>query len=120
VNHEKKAEFYFTHDTTIAVGKHKFETYYPGEGHTKDNIIIWFEDEKILCGGCLVKSTENTDIGYIADANMVQWEPTIKTLIKKYPKINFIIPGHFGWENNSALKHTLQLLQQYKSKSQQQ
>lgn len=58
-HNEKQAEFYFENDTTFSIGNYKFETYYPGEGHTKDNIVIWFDKYKILYGGCLVKSTEN-------------------------------------------------------------
>ncbi len=108
---ENQAEFYFTADTTFIVGNHKFETYYPGEGHTKDNIVIWFDKEKILYGGCLVKSTENNELGNIADANMSEWGKSIENVIRKYPGAAFIIPGHFGWTDNNALKHTLKLLQ---------
>ena len=43
-NNEKQAEFYFNGDTTFTFGNHTFETYYPGEGHTKDNIVIWCPD----------------------------------------------------------------------------
>lgn len=111
-HNEKQAEFYFVKDTIFNLGNYKFETYYPGEGHTKDNIVIWFEKYKILYGGCLLKSTENKNLGNIADANINEWKPTIKKVIKKYPKPNFVIPGHFGWTNKNGLKHTLKLLRQ--------
>jgi glyoxylase-like metal-dependent hydrolase (beta-lactamase superfamily II) len=111
---QKQPEFYFENDTTFEIGNHKFETYYPGEGHTKDNIVVWFEDEKILYGGCFIKSTENKDLGNIADANPVEWEFSIKNAIKKYPKPEFVIPGHFDWTKGKELKHTLKLLKQNK------
>lgn len=111
---EKQAEFYFENDTTFTVGNYKFETFYPGEGHTKDNIVIWFDKYKILYGGCLVKSTENNNLGNVADANIKEWKPTIKKMMKKYPKPNFVIPGHFGWNSNKGLTHTLKLLRQNK------
>ncbi len=53
--HQQQAQYYFTKDTTFAVGSHRFVTCYPGEGHTEDNIVIWFDDEKVLYGGCLIK-----------------------------------------------------------------
>lgn len=109
-HHEKQAEFYFEKDTVFSVGNYKFETYYPGEGHTKDNIVIWFEQHQVLYGGCLVKSTENKNLGNIADANVREWKPTIKRVIKKFRKPKFVIPGHFGWQSNKALEHTLKLL----------
>lgn len=109
---EKQAEYFFVNDTVFTIGKHSFETFYPGEGHTKDNIVIWCANAKILYGGCLVKSTENQGLGHIADSNLGAWGATIKKIIKKYPKRNYVIPGHFGWSSNKALQHTLKLLRQ--------
>ena len=110
---EKQAAHYFLKDTTFVSGNYSFQTYYPGEGHTKDNIVIWCRDAGILYGGCLVKSTENAGLGNIADANVKEWPTTIKNLIKHYPKPAYVIPGHFGWTNTRALKHTLKLLKEY-------
>ena len=111
-NDEKQAEFYFTKDTTFTIGDHTFETYYPGEGHTEDNIVIWCGDEKILYGGCLVKSTESDNLGNIADANLKEWKTTINNLINKYPNAEYVIPGHLGWASNQGLQHTIRLLEQ--------
>jgi metallo-beta-lactamase class B len=111
-NNEKQVEFYFTNDTTFNFGNHSFQTYYAGEGHTKDNIVIWCNDAKILYGGCLVKSTDNNGLGNIADANLNEWSATIKNVMKKYPKPTYVIPGHFGWTSNQGLEHTLKLLRQ--------
>ena len=113
-HNEKQSEFYFTTDTTFNIGEYQFETYYPGEGHTKDNIVIWFDQHKILYGGCLVKSTESETLGNTADANIKEWKRSIQHTIEKYPNPNFVIPGHFGWFSNKGLKHTLNLLVQNK------
>lgn len=109
-NSEKTAAFQFTKDTTFKIGGLTFETFYPGEGHTKDNIVIWFPKEKILYGGCFVKSTEAPGLGNIADADLAKWPLSIKKVMKKYPDPAFIIPGHQGWQSRKALKHTLNLL----------
>lgn len=111
---EKQAEFYFIRDTNFVFGGINIETYYPGEGHTKDNIVLWFESEKIIYGGCLVKSVENSSLGNVKDANIEEWPVTIKKVIEKYKRPKFVIPGHFSWENNKALKHTLNLLKKNK------
>lgn len=57
-NNKKRAAFLMTGDTTFHIAPYSFEVYYPGEGHTADNIIVWFEKEKILYGGCLIKGAE--------------------------------------------------------------
>jgi metallo-beta-lactamase class B len=114
---EKQAAAYFTKDTTFIIGNYSFRTYYPGEGHTKDNIVIWFNHEKILYGGCLVKSTENNSLGNIADANLSAWPATMKKLMKQFPQTRYVIPGHFDWTNNNSLEHTLKLLQENTTKN---
>ncbi len=109
--HEKTAQNLFLNDTTFNVGGRSFQTFYPGEGHTKDNIVVWFPQDKVLYGGCLFKSTEVPDLGNVADANVKQWPETIHNVMQKYPNARFIIPGHYGWSKPQALTHTLQLLE---------
>jgi glyoxylase-like metal-dependent hydrolase (beta-lactamase superfamily II) len=109
---EKRAEFYFTKDTTFKVGNYSFQTFYGGEGHTKDNIAIWFGKDKILYGGCAIKSIEATDLGYIGESNLKAWPTTLTNIKRKFPTYKFIIPGHQGWTSVKSLDHTLDLLRQ--------
>jgi len=118
-HNEKQAQYFFTKDTTFIFGNHRFLTYYPGEGHTKDNIVIWFDDEKVLYGGCLVKSTEAKDLGYLGDANLSEWAATVANVIKRFPNPQYVIPGHFGWADNKGLDHTLRLLEDHEKKNKQ-
>jgi glyoxylase-like metal-dependent hydrolase (beta-lactamase superfamily II) len=113
---EKQAEFTFNADTTFTVGDHSFQTFYPGEGHSEDNIVIWSEKSKVLYGGCLIKSTENADLGNLADANLAAWEISIQKVINKYPSYKYVIPGHLGWANNQSLTHTFNLLKKNQGK----
>jgi len=86
------------------------ETYYPGIGHTSDNIVIWFKDDQILYGGCLIKSTESKTLGNLSDANVFSWKKSLKNIDKKYPKPTIIIPGHQDWNSPHSLKYTMSLL----------
>lgn len=108
---QKKAKHTFANDTVFTVGEKRFEIFYPGEGHTKDNVAVWFNDEKVLYGGCLVKSTENNSLGNIADANLSVWPASIRKLKRKYKKIRIVVPGHFAISGGKkSLNHTLRLL----------
>ncbi len=109
-NHDHLAEYAFTNDTTFRIGNHEFQTYYPGKGHTSDNIVVWFDREKILYGGCLVKSTENDALGNIDDADLSEWPRTIRNVMGRFPHPHFVVPGHYAWTDNLALEHTLNLL----------
>ena len=105
----KRAEFLLSNDTTFSIGQYKFQTYYPGQGHAPDNIIIWFEKERILYGGCLIKSTDDTTLGNLGDANVKTYAATIKNVQKKCKKPLYIIPGHNDWNTTQSLEHTLKM-----------
>jgi metallo-beta-lactamase class B len=113
---EKRAEYLIYKDTVFTVGEHVFQTYYGGKGHSPDNIVIWFDKEKILYGGCLVKSTEADDLGNLGDANVKEWSATIKNIQQKFINPAYIIPGHLDWHSKESLTHTLNLIQQYEEK----
>jgi metallo-beta-lactamase class B len=113
---DKRAEFLMYKDTTFTIGQHSFQTYYGGQGHTPDNIVVWFDKEKILYGGCLVKSTEAEDLGNLSDANVKEWPATIKNIRRKFGNPDYIIPGHQDWHNKESLAHTLDLIRQYEEK----
>ena len=110
---EKQTQFFFSNDTVFHIGCYSFDIYYAGPGHTVDNIVIWFDKYKILYGGCLIKSNQAKNLGNIADANTTAWPVTIRKIIARFPHPKYIIPGHFGWTNGNALKHTLELLHKY-------
>ena len=114
---EKRAEYLMGNDTIFKVGDYSFQTYYAGKGHSSDNIIIWFDKDKIIYGGCLVKSIEATDLGNIADGDVNEWSATIRNIQKKFKRPNFIIPGHQSWTSIKSLDHTLNLIKQFKKEN---
>lgn len=110
---EKSAEFVIPNDTTFTVGQHSFQVYYPGKGHASDNIVVWFGKEKVLYGGCFIKSAEAKDLGYLGDADVKEWEKSIKKVQCKFKDPKYIITGHDDWKNPTSLKHTLKLVTEY-------
>jgi len=108
-NGKKRAKFIIDKDTVFKIGQYSFQTYYPGPGHTSDNIVIWFPKEKILYGGCLVKSSVDSDLGYLGDANVKEYAATIRNVKKKCGNPKYVIPGHNDWTNTRSLDHTLEM-----------
>ncbi|WP_456312670.1 subclass B1 metallo-beta-lactamase [Pseudomonas shirazensis] len=115
-NNEKRAEFIIPNDTVFTVGQHKFQVYYPGKGHAPDNVVVWFNKEKVLYGGCFIKSTEAVDLGYLGDANVKEWAKSIRKVQAKFKNPKFIITGHDDWTNTGSLDHTLKLVEDYLKK----
>ncbi len=115
-NNKKRATFLMTKDTVFNVGKYSFEVYYPGEGHTADNIIVWFDKEKILYGGCLIKGADAENLGYLGDANVTEYETTLRKVQIKCPNPKYIIVSHHDWTNLNSLKRSIKLAKRIKKK----
>ena len=115
VTGQKRAGHLMDKDTSFSIGGYSFDVFYPGEGHTPDNIVAWFSRDKVLYGGCLVKSTEATDLGYIKEANLKTWAATIRRIQARFGKPRYVIPGHDGWTSNQSLDHTVRLVNEYNS-----
>lgn len=116
-NNEPRSEFIIPNDKIFTVGQHTFEVYYPGKGHAPDNIVAWFAKEKILYGGCFVKSIEATNLGNLGDADVKEWKKSIAKVQAKFKNPKYIIPGHDGGTTNKSLNHTLKLVSVYLAKS---
>ncbi len=88
---------------------------YFGAGHSFDNITVWLPEERILFGGCLVKSMESRGLGNLADAVVDKWDQTVDEVLKAYPEAEIVIPGHGRWGNKELLTHTINLVQRHNS-----
>lgn len=82
------------------------QCYYPGGGHSTDNIVVWIPSEKILFGGCMVKDAKTQSLGNTSDAVVEEWPATIDRVISKYPEAKIVIPGHGQIGGIDILKHT--------------
>jgi len=93
---------------TLTLGAHKVITQFLGEGHTKDNTVSYLESERVLYGGCMLKSL-NASKGNLEDANELAWPNTVATVKKAFPNIEIVIPGHGKVGDASLLDYTIQL-----------
>jgi len=85
------------------------EVYYPGKGHSSDNVVVWLPKDKVLFGGCFVKSLNSKSLGNLSDASVESWPNSIANLKKQYPKINIVVPGHGKLGTTALLDHTEEL-----------
>ncbi len=115
-NHNNRAACLFSGDTSFHVGRHAFQTYYPGPGHSPDNIVIWFPKEKVLYAGCLVKSVAADNLGNLTDASVAAWGKSLKKLQHRFPHPAYVIVGHNGWRDKRSIMHTLAMITAYEKK----
>jgi metallo-beta-lactamase class B len=110
-----RGEFLIYGDTTFNVGQYAFQTFYPGKGHSPDNIVLWFGRDSILYGGCFIKSIETNSPGNLSDANITEWIKSIENVQNTFGNPAFTITGHQSWTSKKSLSHTLKILKEYKS-----
>lgn len=124
---------FFAHPLTIQLGKNKgiplpqpighlnagddlsianVEVFYPGPGHSEDNIVVWVPHAKVIFGSCAVRTPEFPGKGNIADANIENWPNAINRVLEKYPDVKMVIPGHGNYGDASLLVHTIDLFQE--------
>ena len=85
------------------------EVYYPGPGHTIDNVVVWLPKAKLLFGGCFVKSLHSKNLGYTGEAHIEQWPASINNVLSQYSQAEVVIPGHGKRGNLNLLTHTKKL-----------
>ena len=112
----KELAKYSIGDTELLAGD-QIEAFYPGGGHSIDNIVVWLPHSKILFGGCLVRSLASKSLGYTGEAYIEQWASSVEKVLLRYPGANIVVPGHGKMGGIKLLKHTKQLAQLASNKS---
>ena len=92
----------------------RIEVYYPGPGHTEDNLTVWFPTENILMGGCILRDEHTDTLGWIGDANLKHWHHSVQNIFNRYAAAIKVIPGHGSvGTTDSVIQHTLNLTKDY-------
>lgn len=110
-----KADGITAPDVLFSAGAHAdprgFELFFPGAGHAPDTIVVWLPKSRVLFGGCLVKSEDSTDLGFVGEADLAHWPAAIDAVRSRYAReAAIVVPGHGPVGTTSALLRTLDLL----------
>ncbi len=100
----------FSERLEIAIQNQQVANEYFGRGHTKDNIVSYFPNEKVLYGGCLIKSLQ-AGKGYLGDADTTEWSKTVQKVKARYTDVEFVVPGHGKPGGSELLDYTIQLFE---------
>jgi len=69
---------------------------YPGHAHSKDNIVVFIPELKILFAGCMISCLNRDNLGFVGEADIPQWKTSyenLRTFIADSP-LDYVIPGH--------------------------
>ncbi len=91
-------------------------TFYPGAGHSPDNLLVWVPRHQVLFGGCFLRATIEDDLGNLADADVPAWAQSIRraeawaaTLGNPGARV-IVLPSHGELGGLRVLEHTRQLV----------
>lgn len=104
----KKGEEQATHSfdkNSFWLIKNKIEVYYLGPGHTRDNLVVWMPEQKILFGGCFIKPE---GLGNLSHAVIKEWPASAEKLIARYSTAKLVVPEHGTVGDASLLEKTKQ------------
>lgn len=100
----------FSKNLTLNLGDMKIEAIYLGGAHSRDNIVVYLPNERILFAGCMLKGAESKSLGNTEDASMGEWRGTLERLRMIDSKI--LIPGHDDIGDKRLIDKTLDLLKE--------
>lgn len=100
----------FTEASGVSLGDMDVELRYFGGGHTRDNIVAWIPQQKVLFGGCLVKRKGGSP-GYTAEADLAAWPDTIRKVKAAFPQAEIVVPGHGSPGTLEYLDFTAELVE---------
>ena len=102
--------FEFEESKRVRAGTYSIEAFYPGPGHSPDNVVVWIPEERVLFGGCLVRSARARGLGYTGDADLESWPAALARVRERYSGALWVVPGHGDAGDLSLLEHTASLL----------
>ena len=100
----------FKDSLTIHLQNIQLDLFFFGAGHSVDNIVTWIPGEKILFGGCLLKSSDTNDIGNITDADLRAWPVTVQKVKERFKDARIVVPGHLSIGDSSLFDHTIRII----------
>ncbi len=81
-----------TPGSAVRVGS--VEVFYPGAGHSPDNLVVYVPAGNVLFGGCAVHEASRETVGNVADADLSSWPVALRRVRDRYREAEVVVPGH--------------------------
>lgn len=85
------------------------DLFFPGAGHSPDNIVVDVPDDGILFGGCLIRPGPANSLGNTRDAAVGNWAAAVRAVAARFPRSDIVIPTHGSPGSRALLDHTIHL-----------
>ena len=58
--------------------------FYPGPAHSRDNVVVWLPESRVLFGTCAVRAAAANALGNVVDADVKEWPASIRRVLERY------------------------------------
>ncbi len=82
--------------------------FYPGPGHTRDNITVQ-PQEGVAFAGCLIKGDDARSLGNLNDADVANYADSARRFGNAFPSASIIMMSHSAPEGRGAIRHTVRM-----------
>jgi metallo-beta-lactamase class B len=80
------------HPGDFALQEGRVQVFYLGPSHTRDGVFVYFPEQRVLYGGCILKE----QLGNLSFADVVAYPKTIQKLQQRQLPIRTIVAGHWA------------------------
>ena len=102
----------------LPFGDRHIEVFYPGPGHTVDNVVVYVPHARVLYGGCLIRPGSSKSLGNTADADLKRWAESVALVRDRYgDRVDIVVPSHGPPRGPEVLDHTIELVETNKNRS---
>ncbi|NBD14260.1 COR family subclass B1 metallo-beta-lactamase [Corallococcus silvisoli] len=84
--------------------------FFPGAGHTADNLVVLHPATRTLFGGCFIRDATGKGMGNLEDADLAAWPASLQRERAHFPDVRIVVPGHESPGGPELLDHTEALL----------
>lgn len=103
---------------TLRYGDQTVEVFYPGPGHTADNVVVFVPAARVLFGGCLIRPGESESLGNTADADLAAWDASVARVRGRYAgRVDVVVPTHGAPGGPALLDHTIRLVETHRRRT---
>lgn len=88
------------------------KVYFPGGAHTRDNITVGLPALGLAFGGCMIKGSDSTTLGNLADADMGAYASSVRNFSAAFPNASLIVMSHSPPEGRKAIQRSLELAEE--------
>ena len=96
----------------LSTGADSLDVFYPGPGHTRDNVAVWLPQRRVLVGGCMVRGTRTRSLGFTGEADLKRWPASLGRVRERCGTAEVVIPGHGAIGGLDAIANTERLLRE--------